>query len=52
MVTMEVNLAQQLMGMVHENIFKVFLYVQKSHDSLDRGRCMVILRGYYLGPIL
>ena len=43
---MEENLSQQLEGIAHEPLFKVLLDVQKAYDSLDRGWCMDILRGY------
>ena len=50
--TMEAKLAHQLVGMVHEPISQVFLYVRKAYYSLDKGRCMEILRGYGLSPNL
>ena len=31
-------------------MFQVFLDVWKAYDSLDRGRCLEIFRGYGLGP--
>ena len=46
---MEAKLAQQLAGLCHEPLFQFLLYVQKYYKSLDRGRCMEILRGYGLG---
>ena len=48
-VTMEEKLTQQLVGLVHETLFQVFIDVRKSYDSLDRGICMEILRVYGLG---
>ena len=45
-VTLEGNLAQQLLGIAHKLLFQVFLDVQKVYNSLDRGWCMEILRGY------
>ena len=50
--TMEENLDHHLAGLVHKLLFQVFLYVQKSYNSLYRGRCIEILRGYVLGPDL
>ena len=50
--TLEGNLAQKLAGLVHEPLFRVFLYVQKSCDSLVRVRYIEILRGYGLGTNL
>ena len=49
MENLEANLAQQLVGIAHEPLFWVFFYVRKSYDSLDRGRCMEIIRGYRMG---
>ena len=49
---MEAKLEQQLVGIVHEPLFQVFIGVRKAYESLDRGRCMEILRGYGLGPKL
>ena len=45
-MTLEENLAHQLAGISHKLIFQVFLDVQKAYNSLHRGRCMEILRGY------
>ena len=39
------KLEQKLAGVVHDPLFQVFIDVQKSYDSLDRGRCMEILQG-------
>ena len=39
-------MAQQLAGIAHETLFKVFLDVRKAYNSLDRGQCMDILREY------
>ena len=47
--TLEAKLVQQLTGMCHESLIQVFLDVQKSYNSLDRGRCMEIMKGYGLG---
>ena len=38
--TMEANLAQKLAGLVQKPLYRVFLDVQKSYNSLDRRRCM------------
>ena len=35
--TLEVKLVQQLEGIAHEPLFKVFLDMQKACDYLDRG---------------
>ena len=49
---MEENLDQQLAGLCHDPLFQVFLDVQKAYDSLDRVRCMEIIRGYIPGTNL
>ena len=46
---MEAKLAHKLAGLVHELLFQVFLDVWKAYESLDRGWCMDILRGYGMG---
>ena len=38
--TIEANLAQQLVGIVHEPLLQVFIDMKKSYDFLDRRRCM------------
>ena len=48
----EEKLEQQIAGIVHDPFFQVFNDVRKDCDSLDRGVCMEILRGYGLGPNL
>ena len=49
---MEAKLEQQLAQIFHEPLLQVFIDVRKAYDSLDRGICMEILRGYGLGPNL
>ena len=49
---MEAKLEQQLARIFHEPLLQVFIDVRKAYDSLDRGICMEILRGYGLGPNL
>ena len=49
---MKAKLEQQLARIVHEPSFQVFIDVRKAYNSLDRGRCMEILRDYGLGPKL
>ena len=44
--TLEAKLLHQLAGISHELLFQVFLDVQKAYNSLDRGRCVEILRGH------
>ena len=48
----EAKLEEQLAGIFHVPFFQVFINVRKFYDSLDRGICMEILRGYGLGPRL
>ena len=43
--TLEANLAQQLAGLAHKPLFRMFLDDRKACDSLDRERCMEILWG-------
>ena len=50
--TMEANLEQQVVGIVHVPLFQVFLGVRKAYNLIYQGRCMEILREYGLGPRL
>ena len=47
--TLETKMDQQLAGIAHEPFFQVFLEICNSYDSIDRGRCSEVLRGYYIG---
>ena len=47
--TLQENLTQRLVGISHDPLFQLFLDVWKSYNSLDRGWCMDILRGYEMG---
>ena len=47
--TLEAKLEHQLDGISHKPLFQVFLNVHKAYGSLDRGRCLEIMRGYGLG---
>ena len=40
------------MWIVYEPLLRVFIDVQKDYDSLDRGRCIEIIRGYGMGTNL
>ena len=51
-VIIEAKLEQQLAGVAHKPLFRVFINISKAYDSIDRGRCMEILRGYGLRPRL
>ena len=50
--TIEENLAQQFMVIVHKIISQVSIYLRKAYNYLDRGVFMVIIRGCGLGPKL
>ena len=43
--TLEVKLAQQLEGLVHEPLFQVFWDVCNVYKSMNMRKCMDILRG-------
>ena len=47
--TLEAKLVQQLVGIVHEPLFQIFLDVRKAYDSLDRGWYMEISWGCGMG---
>ena len=48
----EATLEQQLAGILHKQVFQVYIDVRKAYNSLDRGICMEIPREYGLGPRL
>ena len=50
--TLEAKLSQHLVGLAHKPLFQFFLDFFKAYDSLDRGRCLEILRRYGLSPNL
>ena len=50
--TLEAKLAQQLARLAHYPLFEVFLHIRKVYESLDRGKCLEILRGYKLVPTM
>ena len=47
--TLEAKLYQQLSGIAHKPLLNVFIDVRKAYNSLDRGRCIEVLRGYGMG---
>ena len=49
---LDAKLAQQMYGLVYEPLLQVFLYVRNSYDSLERERCLGLLRGYGMIPNL
>ena len=49
---LEANMAQHLAGLAHKPLFHLFLDVWNAYDSLDRERCLELLRGYGMGPNL
>ena len=44
--TLEANMDQQLAGIAHKPPFRVFLDIHKAYDSVYRGQCLKVLRGY------
>ena len=48
--TLKAKLLQQLAVFVEEVMYVIFLDLHKSHDALDRSRCLDILEGYGVGP--
>ena len=50
--TLEENLAQQIAGLCHDTLLQVFMDVRKDYYSMERGRCMEILKCYGLGTNL
>ena len=38
--TLEANLLQQLVAMIEEVLYVVFLDLHKAYDALDRSRCL------------
>ena len=44
--SLDANLVQQLAGLAHDPLFRIFLGVRKAYYSLDRWLCLNILRGY------
>ena len=46
----EAKLAQQLAYIEQEPFFGVFIDLRKAFDAMDRGRCLLILEGYGVGP--
>ena len=51
MTMIEAKLVQQLAYLEQEPLCGTFLDLQKEyHDTMDRDRCLQILRGYEVGP--
>ena len=50
--TLEAKLVQHLAGIFHKPLFQVLLDANKVYESLDRMKCMEILRGYEIGKNL
>ena len=48
--SLESRLLQQLITIREEVIYKIFLYLHKSYDALDRGFCLNILEAYGMVP--
>ncbi len=47
---MEAKLAQQLAHLEQVPFYGIFLDLKKVFNSMDRERCLLILRGYGVGP--
>ena len=47
---MKAKLQQKITGVVHEPLFQLFIDTRKAYNSLCRGICIEIIRGYGLGP--
>ena len=48
--TLEAKLLQQLVSLMEEVLYVIFLDLHKAYDALDRSRCLEILEGYGVGP--
>jgi len=48
--TIDAKLAQQLAFREQAPLYGVFIDLRKAFDSMDRGRCIEVLRGYGVGP--
>ena len=44
--TLETKMDQQLAGIAHKPLFRVFLDIHKAYDSVYRGQCLKVLIGY------
>ena len=49
-ITLEAKLLQQLLALMEEVLYVIFLDLYKAYDALDRSRCLEILEGYGVGP--
>ena len=47
--TLEANLEHNLARIAHNPLLQDLLEACKAYDSLERGRCLEILRGYGMG---
>ena len=48
--SLETKLVQQLMSMIEEFMYAIFLDLHKAYDNLDRDIFLEILEGYGMGP--
>ena len=48
--TLEVKILQKIVGMQQEFLYDIFVDLQKDYGMLDRGRALVIMEGYGVGP--
>ena len=47
--TLEANMSQQIVGIAHKPLFRVFLDIRKSYNSMDRGLCLEVMKWYGMG---
>ena len=50
--TIEAKLAQQLASIKQEALYQTFIDLKKAYDAMDRERCLEILQGYGVDPLI
>ena len=48
--TIEAKLSQQLAFIEQQPLYGVYIDLQKAYDAMDRGRCVLIMEAYGVGP--
>ena len=48
--TIEANIAQELAYLEEVALYATFIDLQKAYDAMDRERCLLLLKGYGVGP--
>ena len=48
--TVDAKLAQQLAYLEQHPLYRIFINLRKAFDTMDRRRCIKILKGYGIGP--